>query len=237
MTRDHLEGRRQPGGRPDRRGRLRQGCRLPAAQGHRPRRVLGRQRPPGGGVLPGAVGLHPGRLQRSRDEGPRPGQLRHGPERHPLRVHGAADAGRRDRRARPRATATASTTSRSRSTTSQSAWRETTSRGAVSALEPTELDGGEDGILRRSSIHTYGEVLHSFVDRSRLPGVFAPGYRKVKSPAARRGRAVAARGRPLRRQRRARPDGRVRRLLPRRPRLRPAHPLRRQGHPHRVLAR
>ena len=30
----------------------------------------------------------------------------------------------------------------------ESAWRETTSRGAVSALEPTELDGGEDGVLR-----------------------------------------------------------------------------------------
>ena len=63
-----------------------------------------------------------------------------------------------------------------------SAWRETTSRGAVSALEPTELDGGEDGVLRRSSIHTYGEVLHSFVGRSDYAGAFAPGYRKVKSP-------------------------------------------------------
>ena len=30
-------------------------------------------------------------------------ELRHGPERHPLRLHRAADAGRRDRRARPRA--------------------------------------------------------------------------------------------------------------------------------------
>ena len=37
-------------------------------------------------------------------------------------------------------------------------------------------------MLRRSSIHTYGEVLHSFVDRSSYAGVFAPGYRKVKSP-------------------------------------------------------
>ena len=63
-----------------------------------------------------------------------------------------------------------------------SAWRETTSRGAESALEPTELDGGEDGVLRRSSIRTYGETLHSFVDRSSYHGAFAPGYRKVKSP-------------------------------------------------------
>ncbi|HET9084980.1 MAG TPA: 4-hydroxyphenylpyruvate dioxygenase [Candidatus Limnocylindrales bacterium] len=63
-----------------------------------------------------------------------------------------------------------------------SAWRETTSRGARSALEPTEIDGREDGTLRKASIRTYGEVLHSFVDRSDYHGVFAPGYRKVKSP-------------------------------------------------------
>jgi len=66
----------------------------------------------------------------------------------------------------------------------ESAWRETTTRGAISALDPTELDGGEDGTLRKASIHTYGEVLHSFVDRGDYAGVFAPGYRKVKSAAA-----------------------------------------------------
>src|SRR5215203_381543 len=60
----------------------------------------------------------------------------------------------------------------------ESAWRETTTRGAVSALEPTELDGGSDGVLRKASIRTYGETLHSFVDRSSYDGVFAPGYRK-----------------------------------------------------------
>jgi 4-hydroxyphenylpyruvate dioxygenase len=65
----------------------------------------------------------------------------------------------------------------------EAAWRETTSRGAASALAPTELDGGEDGVLRRASIRTYGEVLHSFVDRSSFAGAFAPGYRKVKAPA------------------------------------------------------
>src|SRR5688500_15887722 len=65
-----------------------------------------------------------------------------------------------------------------------SAWRETTSRGATSALEPTELDGGEDGVLRKASIRTYGETLHSFVDRRDYHGAFAPGYRKVASPAA-----------------------------------------------------
>ena len=63
------------------------------------------------------------------------------------------------------------------------AWRETTSRGARSAQEPTELDGGEDGVLRRSSVYTYGEVRHSFVDRNDYHGIFAPGYRRIKNPA------------------------------------------------------
>jgi 4-hydroxyphenylpyruvate dioxygenase len=64
-----------------------------------------------------------------------------------------------------------------------SAWRETTSRGAVSALEPTEVPG-EKGVLRRSAIHTYGEVLHSFIDRSDYHGIFAPGYHRITRPAA-----------------------------------------------------
>src|SRR5512141_1583054 len=64
-----------------------------------------------------------------------------------------------------------------------SAWRETTTRGAQSALEPTEVPG-EKGVLRRSAIHTYGEVLHSFVDRSDYHGTFAPGYHRIARPAA-----------------------------------------------------
>ena len=51
-------------------------------------------------------------------------------------------------------------------------------------MEPVELDGGEDGVLRRSAVGTYGEVRHSFIDRRDYHGVFAPGYRKIKKPAA-----------------------------------------------------
>jgi 4-hydroxyphenylpyruvate dioxygenase len=65
----------------------------------------------------------------------------------------------------------------------ESAWRETTSRGAESVMKPTEFDGGEDGVLRKSAVRTYGEVVHSFVDRSDYHGAFAPGYRKIKKPA------------------------------------------------------
>ncbi len=66
----------------------------------------------------------------------------------------------------------------------RSAWEETTRRGAQSYLEPTEIDGGEDGIFRRSAIRTYGEVIHSFVDRSEYAGAFAPAYGRVKDPPA-----------------------------------------------------
>ena len=65
----------------------------------------------------------------------------------------------------------------------RSAWRETTSRGAQSYLEYAEAGSDEDGTLRRSAVHTYGEVIHSFIDRSDYRGVFAPGFRKVKKPA------------------------------------------------------
>jgi 4-hydroxyphenylpyruvate dioxygenase len=64
----------------------------------------------------------------------------------------------------------------------QAAWRETTSRGASSALEPTELQG-QKGTLRKSAIHAYGEVIHSFVDRSEYHGAFAPGYHRITRPA------------------------------------------------------
>src|SRR5688572_1938657 len=63
----------------------------------------------------------------------------------------------------------------------RSAWEETTKRGARSALEPTAV-AGQKGTLRRSAIHAYGEVIHSFVDRSDYHGTFAPGYHRIKRP-------------------------------------------------------
>ncbi|MGZ6340584.1 MAG: 4-hydroxyphenylpyruvate dioxygenase [Candidatus Limnocylindrales bacterium] len=63
-------------------------------------------------------------------------------------------------------------------------YAEATERGATGALPPTGFEGGDDGVLRRSAIHTYGEVLHSFVDRRDYHGIFAPGYRRIKNPVA-----------------------------------------------------
>jgi 4-hydroxyphenylpyruvate dioxygenase len=55
------------------------------------------------------------------------------------------------------------------------AWKQTTERGAKSAIEPfTEED--EYGRVVRSAIHTYGEVIHMFVERKDYQGSFMPGY-------------------------------------------------------------
>ena len=60
------------------------------------------------------------------------------------------------------------------------AWEETTKRGAKSYFEPvTEED--QDGKVVRSGIHTYGETVHIFVERSGYNGVFLPGYQAWES--------------------------------------------------------
>ncbi|MEA2642778.1 MAG: 4-hydroxyphenylpyruvate dioxygenase [Chloroflexota bacterium] len=58
------------------------------------------------------------------------------------------------------------------------AFREATRRGAGPALEPITLEG-EHGVVRRSAITTYGDTLHSFVERHEFRGAFLPGYRRT----------------------------------------------------------
>ena len=60
------------------------------------------------------------------------------------------------------------------------AWEETTSRGAKSFMEPTKEED-ENGYVVRSGIHTYGETVHIFVERSNYNGVFLPGFKKWES--------------------------------------------------------
>lgn len=54
-------------------------------------------------------------------------------------------------------------------------WKETTSRGAKSHTEPKTIED-EHGKVTLSTIHTYGDTLHTFVDRSQYNGPFLPGY-------------------------------------------------------------
>jgi 4-hydroxyphenylpyruvate dioxygenase len=67
----------------------------------------------------------------------------------------------------------------------RAAWRETTSRGAISAAEPSVLTD-EHGDVVMSGIRTYGDTIHTFVERGRYSGPFLPGFRAVASdPVAR----------------------------------------------------
>lgn len=60
------------------------------------------------------------------------------------------------------------------------AYEEAVKRGAKSFMEP-QVEEDEDGRVVRSGIHTYGEVVHIFVERKDYNGVFLPGYKKWES--------------------------------------------------------
>lgn len=58
-----------------------------------------------------------------------------------------------------------------------SAWKETTSRGGKSYMEPTTLQD-ENGRVVMSGIHTYGDTVHLFIERGDYNGIFMPGFQK-----------------------------------------------------------
>jgi 4-hydroxyphenylpyruvate dioxygenase len=58
------------------------------------------------------------------------------------------------------------------------AFREATSRGAASVEEPHERSDAH-GTVRLATIATYGETLHTFVERGAYDGPFLPGFEAV----------------------------------------------------------
>ncbi len=54
-------------------------------------------------------------------------------------------------------------------------FEETTRRGATPVQEPT-VHEDENGILVTSSISTYGDTIHTFVERDEYDGLFFPGF-------------------------------------------------------------
>ena len=62
----------------------------------------------------------------------------------------------------------------------QSAWEETTNRGAESYFEP-RIEKDEDGEVVRSGIKIYGDTVHIFVERKNYKGLFLPGFEKSKA--------------------------------------------------------
>ncbi len=61
-----------------------------------------------------------------------------------------------------------------------SAWKETTSRGATSYIEPSTHSDAQGQVIV-SGIHTYGDTVHLFIERKNYQGIFMPGYRKWES--------------------------------------------------------
>ncbi len=59
------------------------------------------------------------------------------------------------------------------------AWEETTRRGAVSVAEPYATSD-EFGRVVLASIKTYGDTIHTFVERDAYLGPFLPGFRAVE---------------------------------------------------------
>jgi 4-hydroxyphenylpyruvate dioxygenase len=57
----------------------------------------------------------------------------------------------------------------------ESAWKETTSKGAVSVQKPT-LVKDDHGEAVLSTIQSFGETTHTFVERNKYHGAFLPGY-------------------------------------------------------------
>lgn len=60
------------------------------------------------------------------------------------------------------------------------AFEQTTKRGGKAYMQPTTLKD-DNGEVRMSGIHTYGEVVHLFIERKNYNGVFMPGFKAWKS--------------------------------------------------------
>jgi 4-hydroxyphenylpyruvate dioxygenase len=58
------------------------------------------------------------------------------------------------------------------------AYRQAVQRGARGVVEPVRV-ADEHGSLETAAIATYGDTIHTFVDRSGYAGPFKPGYRSV----------------------------------------------------------
>jgi 4-hydroxyphenylpyruvate dioxygenase len=58
-------------------------------------------------------------------------------------------------------------------------WEKATSRGATSIREPEELKDS-NGTVIVASVRTYGDTVHTFVQRTDYTGVFLPGFKEVE---------------------------------------------------------
>lgn len=61
-------------------------------------------------------------------------------------------------------------------------YEETTKRGAAGVMEPAEFSD-ENGTIVKSAIRTYGDTIHTFIDRKNYKGLFMPGFIPAGSKA------------------------------------------------------
>jgi len=61
------------------------------------------------------------------------------------------------------------------------AFEETVRRGAEPAMEPTVLED-EHGRVVLAAIKTYGDTIHTFVERKNYNGLFLPGFQPMEDP-------------------------------------------------------
>jgi 4-hydroxyphenylpyruvate dioxygenase len=66
------------------------------------------------------------------------------------------------------------------------AYRQAVQRGARAVREPTRIED-EDGVVELAAIATYGDTIHTFVDRSNYGGAFLPGFVSVSENGSARG--------------------------------------------------
>jgi 4-hydroxyphenylpyruvate dioxygenase len=50
-------------------------------------------------------------------------------------------------------------------------------RGAKAVMQPTTFKDGDDGFVVMSTVQTYGDTTHTFVQRDAYKGIFLPGYK------------------------------------------------------------
>ena len=61
------------------------------------------------------------------------------------------------------------------------AFSETVKRGAQALEEPHDISD-ENGTIRKAAIATYGETVHTFINRENYNGLFIPGFQSKESP-------------------------------------------------------
>ncbi|HEX8037308.1 MAG TPA: 4-hydroxyphenylpyruvate dioxygenase, partial [Ktedonobacterales bacterium] len=74
----------------------------------------------------------------------------------------------------------------------EQAYNEALKRGAKSAMEPTVAED-KNGRVKRAAIYTYGNTIHSFIERQNYSGPFLPGYRAIEASGEQRERDAGLR--------------------------------------------